>query len=123
MATATTTEKDMRIIDATGRTLGRVATEAASVLMGKDRTDFVRHAMPNGTVIVKNAKRLDITEKKRSEKIYIRHSGHLGGQKKESLKQLSLKKGYSEVLRIAIKGMLPKNRLQATALKRLTIEE
>jgi large subunit ribosomal protein L13 len=117
------TKEETRVIDASNRTLGRVATEVASVLMGKNSIDYVRHAMPISEVVVKNASRIIATEKKRVQKMYIRHSGHLGGQKKESLKQLLGKKGYAEALRIAIKGMLPKNRLQATALKRLTIEE
>jgi large subunit ribosomal protein L13 len=116
-------KEDKRIIDASGRTLGRVASEVAAVLMGKDRTDFARHVRPSVSVLVKNARRLALTDKKRVQKIYLRHTGYLGGQKKESLKRASEEKGYSEVVRRAVLGMLPKNRLQAESMKNLTIEE
>ena len=110
-------------IDAKNRRLGRVATEAAHILMGKNRTDFARHKIPVQTVEIINASAADITEKKKSEKIYQRYSGYPGGQKKETLARMIEKKGYSEAFRKAVRGMLPPNKLRARMLKQLIVKE
>ncbi len=110
-------------IDAKGKKLGRIATEAATYLMGKNDADFVRNKVMGAEVHITNASLADISEKKLSEKIYKRYSGFASGLKKTPMNRKIEEKGYSEIFRIAVKGMLPKNRLQAEMLKRLTISE
>lgn len=110
-------------IDATNKKLGRVGTEVASLLMGKNRTDFVRNSIPDVKVVVHNASKLDITAKKAGQKKYARFSGYPSGLKFESLAVLSARKGYGEIVRKAVKGMLPKNKLQALMMKNLTVTE
>lgn len=110
-------------IDAAGKKLGRVASEAAKLLIGKNLTTFVRNACPEVTVKVVNTSKADIAEKKLREKTHSRYSGYPGGLVKEKLERTIEKKGYSEVFRLAIKGMLPKNKLQTPMLKNLVISE
>ncbi len=111
-------------IDAKGKRLGRVATEAASLLRGKNRADFVKHKSPEVRVLIENAGKLMLTEAKKSETVYKRFSGHQGSKVKiESLKHLSARKGYREGLKLAIRGMLPNNKLRPGLLKRLTITD
>ena len=109
-------------IDATGKRLGRVATEAASVLLGKDQVDFTRHQATDVIVTITNASKMDIPEKKKDEE-YQTYSGYPGGRKVETLGHLADRRGYTEVLRRSIAGMLPKNKLQAVRMKNLTISE
>lgn len=110
-------------IDAKDKKLGRVATEAASILMGKNDTDFVRNKVVGAQVHIINASLVDISEKKLKDKSYKSYSGYASGLKTTTMDKKIEKKGYSEIFRIAIKGMLPKNRLQIQMLKRLTISE
>ena len=110
-------------IDAKNKKLGRVATEAASILMGKNRTDFARHKIPNQVVHIINAASVAIDQKKRDSKIYQIYSGYPGGQRKVPLKRMIDTKGYSEVFRKAVKGMLPPNKLRAKMLKQLIVTE
>ena len=110
-------------IDATGKKLGRIASEAASVLMGKNRTDFVKHQAPNVEVVVTNADKIDMLPKKREQKTYITHSGFPGGQKVRSMDMVIDKHGMEEIVRRAVRGMLPKNRLQSVMLKNLRVEK
>ncbi|NTV22141.1 MAG: 50S ribosomal protein L13 [Candidatus Yonathbacteria bacterium] len=110
-------------IDAQGKSMGRVATEAASILMGKNTTSFARHIAPDVTVRIVNASKAAVSDKKKGEKVYTRYSGYPGGLKGETLAHLLGRKGYAEAFRRAIKGMLPKNKLQPLMLKRLTVEE
>lgn len=117
------TNTQTHTIDATGKRLGRVASEAASILMGKDRTDFARNKNPNVQVLIENASKLNISEKKKEQKEYVTYSGYVGGQKHTPMEEVIEKKGYGEVVRRAVSGMLPKNRLQAPMLKRLTVSE
>ena len=116
-------EKEDYTIDAKGQKLGRVASEAAKVLMGKDTSDFQKHILAGRTVRVINASGLDITEKKLDQKEYISFSGYPGGQKRITLRKLLEKKGYGEVLRRAVYGMLPVNRLRTPLLKRLIVTD
>jgi large subunit ribosomal protein L13 len=109
-------------IDAAGKRLGKVATEAATVLMGKDQTDFAKHTVADVVVTIENASQLDITEKKKGE-IYQRYSGYPSGRKVESLEHLGQRLGYGEVVRRTVKGMLPKNKLQAVLMKNLIVTE
>lgn len=109
-------------IDATGKRLGKVATEAATVLMGKDQTDFAKHTVADVQVTITNASQLDIPYKKRGE-IYQRYSGYPSGRTTERLVDLAARLGYSEVVRQTVKGMLPKNKLQAKLMKNLEVTE
>ncbi len=111
-------------IDAKGKKLGRVAAEAAKLLMGKNRADFVKHKSPDVSVVIENAGKLSITDAKKAETVYKRFSGHQGSKVKiESLKHLAARKGYNEGLKLAIRGMLPNNKLRPGLLKRLTITD
>lgn len=110
-------------IDANGKKLGRVATEAAHVLMGKHGTSFARNKAGDTSVVIENAGKLSIDDKKREQKIYKRYSGYPGGQKTLRMEEVIEKKGYEAIVRNAVKGMLPKNKLQAPRLKRLTVSE
>ena len=110
-------------IDATGKKIGRVATEAATLLMGKNAPEYARHEESGNTVEIVNAGNLSVTAKKMNDTTYTRYSGYPGGLKIASMKQVVDKKGMSELVRIAIKGMLPKNKLQARMMKNLTITE
>lgn len=111
------------IIDASGKSIGRVATEAASVLMGKNSTRFARHLAPEVKVTIANAGKLHIEENKRDQKIYKTFSGYPGGLKEHSMTHVVAKGGNALLLQHAVKGMLPKNRLQDTMLKNLIITD
>lgn len=110
-------------IDAQGKKLGRIASEAATVLMGKNRADFVRNAIPNVKVKIVGASKIFVTNKKMEAKVYKNYSGYPGGLKERSMKKVVSDKGMKEVLRIAIRGMLPKNRLRDRMMKNLIIME
>lgn len=118
----TTTKKEY-VIDASGKALGRVATEAAETLRGKNTTDFVKHIAPNVTVKIVNAGHLDVSQKKMKEKIYKHYTGHPGGLRETSLTRMVEKKGWAEPLKKAVYGMLPANRLRAVMMKNLIITE
>ena len=113
----------MITIDAKGKILGRVASEAAKVILGKHKATFVKHQIVGEEVTVINASKIRITGAKAKDKEYIRYSGYPGGQKKETYGMLVARRGYGEAIRRAVLGMLPKNRLQAKRIKLLTIEE
>lgn len=110
-------------IDASGKALGRVASEAATYLMGKHAPTFRRNKEGDASVTIVNASKLSISEKKQGQEVYSRYSGYPGGLRQLRMEEVIEKKGYREILRIAIKGMLPKNRLQSPRLKRLSISE
>ncbi len=116
-------EKKEYIIDATDKALGRVATEVAIVLRGKDTTTFVKHLAPQITVKVINASKLDVTQKKMKEKIYRHYTGYPGGLRETPLARLVEKKGWSEPIKKAVYGMLPDNRLRSVMMKNLIITE
>jgi len=109
-------------INAAGRRLGRVATEAATALIGKRQPDFTKHTVAKVVVKIENASQLDIPDKKKTE-LYQSYSGYPSGPKTETLVHLANRRGYSEVLRRTIKGMLPKNKLQALRMKQLIVTE
>jgi large subunit ribosomal protein L13 len=110
-------------IDATGKHLGRVASEVAYLLLGKDRTDAVRNVAAPVRVEVQNVSKLAITEKKRAQKEYDRYTGYPGGRRVLNMEKLIEKKGYTEVFRKAVYGMLPNNKLRAVRMKKLIISE
>ncbi len=119
----TTTEKVEYTIDAAGKRLGKVAVEAASLLQGKNRVDFARHTVAPVHVTIVNASKLDITESRGQDTIYQSFSGYPGGRREETLTHLGKRLGYREAVRRTVKGMLPKNKLQAVLMKQLTITE
>lgn len=113
---------DTYTIDAKGKRLGRIATEAARALMGKHKPSYMPNAFPTTAVTITGADGLDIGEKKAAEKIYTSYSGYPSGLKETSLAKVVADKGAKEALRMAIRGMLPANKLRAKRLKLLTIE-
>ena len=116
-------EPKSHTIDAKGKKLGRVASEAARLLMEKDTPHFERHQKAGARVTIVNASKLSVTEKKLAQKKYTRFTGHVGGLSFEPMKALTARKGYREALQTAIRGMIPRNRLRPAILKRLTITE
>lgn len=118
--TAAMIKREWHLIDVKGQTLGRAATQIARLLMGKQKPYFVRYLDVGDYVVVINAKDVRVTGKKEEKKVYHRHSGYPGGYRAETLAELRERRP-EEVVRRAVKGMLPDNRLQATMLKRLRI--
>ncbi|MDE2116849.1 MAG: 50S ribosomal protein L13 [Patescibacteria group bacterium] len=110
-------------IDAQAKKIGRVASEAAKVLMGKNSTAYAPNVVQDVEVRILNAGKADITEKKKAEKIYRRYTGFPGGLIDTTLKRVIEKKGAREAFRIAVKGMLPKNKLTARIMKNLVVTE
>jgi large subunit ribosomal protein L13 len=110
-------------VDAKGRAPGRVATEVAVLLMGKNRTDFAKNRIPEIEVEVEGAGDMRIDQKKAKDKRYYHHSGYPGGLKSQTMGEVVEKKGAKEVLRRAVYGMLPKNKLRARMMKNLKIKE
>ncbi|MEK7642490.1 MAG: 50S ribosomal protein L13 [Patescibacteria group bacterium] len=110
-------------IDAQNKKLGRIASEVAKLLMGKNRVDFVRNAIPSVKVKITNASKVDITNKKLEDKNYKYYSGFPGGLKEHSMKKVTKDKGFKEAFRIAVRGMLPKNKLRDRMMKNLIITE
>ena len=109
-------------IDAKGRVPGRIATEVAVLLMGKNRTDFSKNTIPAVEVEVVSASDMKLDAKKLKDKQYHRHSLYPGGLKLESMEQVVAQKGAKEVLRRAVYGMLPKNKLRPRMMKNLKIK-
>ncbi len=110
------------IIDAKGKVPGRVATEVAVFLMGKNRTDFARNRIPNVEVEVISSSQMLLSAKKLREKMYSSHSGFPGNLKRRSQDYVIRTKGHQEILRRAVYGMLPKNKLRALMMKNLKIK-
>ncbi len=108
------------VVDAQGKVLGRLASRIAMVLRGKNKPEFTPHSDTGDFVVVVNAGQVKLTGKKLDQKIYYRHSGYMGGLKEISARQM-LKKKPEEVLRHAVRGMLPKNSLGRNQLKKLKI--
>ncbi len=110
-------------VDATDKVLGRLATQVAVLLRGKDKVGFAPHKDMGDFVTIKNVKGLKYTGKKFNDKIYYHHTLYLGGLKKATLKELHDKKGPEEIFRKAVMGMLTKNKLRAQQIKRLKFEK
>ena len=108
-------------IDATGKVLGRLATQIAILLRGKQKPNFVPYKDSGDFVVVKNTDKIKLTGKKLEQKIYYRHTGFLGGLKKTPAQKL-LKERPVQILRKAVFGMLPKNKLRAKQIRRLKFE-
>ena len=110
-------------IDATDKKIGRVATEAAVLLMGKNLPDFKRNSVPQVIVEIKNVTLASVEAKKILQKTYSRYSGYPGGLKKPAMKEVMAKRGYKELFKKAVYGMLPKNKLRSKMLNNLKITE
>ena len=108
------------IVDADGKNLGRLASEIAIVLRGKNKPQYTPHVDTGDFVVVVNAEKIAVTGNKLEGKVYYRHSGYPGGLKSRTLGEM-LERRPNEVLRKAVKGMLPKNRLAARQLTKLKI--
>ena len=113
-------ECDWLIVDAEGKTLGRLATQIAERLRGKNKPQFAPHVDIGDFVVVINAEKIAVTGKKLEQKIYYKHSGYPGGLRERTLKE-QLNRQPTEVLRKAVKGMLPRNRLGRAQLTKLKI--
>ena len=113
-------ERKHYLIDAEGKTLGRLSTSIATLLIGKDKPDFTPHVDSGAAVIVINAVKVQVTGKKSEEKVYKSYSGYHGGLKLIKFKDMSESKP-EYIIRHAVRGMLPKNKLQSRRIARLKI--
>lgn len=115
-------KRETHTIDASNRILGRLASEIAILLRGKHKSNFVPYKDVGDSVFVKNVEKIKVTGKKEDQKKYYRHSGYLGSLKETPLKIL-FKKNPQEVLKKAVYGMLPKNKLREQQIKRLKFKQ
>jgi large subunit ribosomal protein L13 len=120
VATEENRQRDWVVVDAEGRTLGRLATQIADVLRGKRKPDYTPHCDTGDYVIVVNAAKVAVTGDKRAQKRYHRHSGYPGGIRSRTLGEM-LERRPEEVIRRAVKGMLPRNRLARRQLTKLHV--
>ena len=117
---ATEIERSWYVVDASGRVLGRLATEVARVLKGKHKPTYSTHLDTGDYVVVVNASEIALTGRKADQKKYFTHSGYMGGERFTPFKTM-LKRHPERVIRLAVKGMLPKNRLGRRMMKKLKI--
>ena len=120
MASPATIERKWYVVDATGYTLGRLASEVAKVLRGKNKPIFTPHMDCGDYVIIVNAEKVKVTGKKLDQKIYYRHSAYVGGMKETTLREMMAKKP-EKVVELAVKGMLPKGPLGNDMMKKLHV--
>jgi large subunit ribosomal protein L13 len=120
VATPKDRERNWLLVDAEGQTLGRLATQLADALRGKRKPTYTPHIDVGDFVVVVNAEKIAVTGAKRQEKLYHRHSGYPGGLKTRTLNDM-LERRPEEVIRLAVKGMLPRNRLGRKQLTKLKI--
>ncbi|MBA2765203.1 MAG: 50S ribosomal protein L13 [Thermoleophilaceae bacterium] len=120
VATPNTRQRDWLVVDATGQTLGRLATQIADALRGKRKPEYTAHCDTGDFVVVVNAERIAVTGRKLEQKRYYRHSGYPGGLRSRTLQEM-LDRRPEEVIRLAVKGMLPRNRLARQQLTKLKI--
>ena len=113
-------ERKWYVVDADGCTLGRLASEIAKILRGKNKPQFTPHEDTGDYVIVVNAEKIKVTGKKMSQKIYYHHSGYVGGMKETTLNEMLAKKP-ERVLELAVKGMLPKGPLGRQMYRKLFV--
>jgi len=120
MASPATIERKWYVVDATNMTLGRLASEVAKILRGKNKPIFTPHMDTGDYVIITNAEKIKVTGRKMDQKIYYHHSGYVGGLKETTLKEKMAKKP-EEVIELAVKGMLPKGPLGRQMYKKLFV--
>ena len=120
MASPSTIERKWYVVDATGHTLGRLTSEIAKILRGKHKPIYTPHIDTGDYVIVVNADKIKVSGKKLDQKIYYRHSDYVGGMKETTLKEMLAKKP-EDVIKLAVKGMLPKGPLGRQMIKKLRV--
>ena len=120
MASPSTIERKWYVVDATGYTLGRLASEVAKILRGKNKAIFTPHIDTGDYVIVTNAQNIKVTGKKLDQKIYYHHSEYVGGMKETTLREM-LNKKPEKVIELAVKGMLPKGPLGRQMMTKLHV--
>ncbi len=120
VATPANRERNWLVVDASGETLGRLATQIAGRLRGKHKPEYTPHCDVGDFVVVINAEKIAVTGKKGQEKLYHRHSGYPGGLRTRTLNDM-LERKPEEVIRLAVKGMLPRNRLARAQLRKLKV--
>src|SRR4051794_8775067 len=120
VATSQDRERNWLLVDAEGQTLGRLATQIADALRGKRKPTYTPHVDVGDFVVVVNAEKISVTGNKRQQKLYHRHSGYPGGLKTRTLNDM-LERRPEEVIRLAVRGMLPKNRLARRQITKLKI--
>ncbi|MCP1109752.1 large subunit ribosomal protein L13 [Lachnospiraceae bacterium PF1-21] len=120
MANPDKIERKWYVVDATGHTLGRLASEIAKVLRGKNKPEFTPHVDTGDYVIVVNADKITVSGKKMEQKIYYNHSDYVGGMKETTLAEMMNKKP-EKVMELAVKGMLPKGPLGRSMMKKLFV--
>ena len=120
MASPSNIERKWYVVDATGHTLGRLASEVASVLRGKNKPQFTPHVDTGDYVIVVNADKIKVTGKKMDQKIYYNHSDYVGGMRETTLREMMAKKP-EKVVELAVKGMLPKGPLGRSMFTKLHV--
>lgn len=108
-------------IDASGRTLGRVASDAAQALLGKKSAQYVKNFVLPVTVNIVNAGKIRISEKREAQTTYIHYTGYPGGLRTQTMTELKAKKGLEEIVRMTVDGMIPRNKLRKERMKRLSI--
>ena len=120
MASPSTIERKWYVVDSTGYTLGRLAAEVAKILRGKNKPIFTPHMDCGDYVIIVNAEKVKVTGKKLDQKIYYHHSQYVGGMKETTLREMMAKKP-EKVVKLAVKGMLPKGPLGKSMMKKLHV--
>ena len=120
VATPATRERNWVVVDAAGQTLGRLATQIAETLRGKHKPEYTPHCDVGDFVIVVNAEKVAVTGRKLEAKRYYRHSGYPGGLRSRTLQEM-LDRRPEQVIRLAVKGMLPRNRLARAQLTKLKV--
>jgi large subunit ribosomal protein L13 len=120
VATPRDRQRDWYVVDAEGKTLGRLATQLADVLRGKRKPEYTPHCDTGDFVVVVNAAKIRVTGNKLNDKLYHRHSGYPGGLRTRTLADM-LERRPEEVIRKAVKGMLPRNRLARQQLRKLKV--
>lgn len=120
MAKANEVERKWYVVDASGQTLGRLASEVATLLRGKHKPIFTPHVDTGDYVIIVNADKIQLTGKKLTDKMYYHHSGYPGGLKQRTAQEM-LEKRPEKMIELAVKGMLPKNRLGRRMFKKLFV--
>jgi len=120
VATPETRRRDWFVVDAEGKTLGRLATRIADTLRGKHKPEYTPHVDTGDFVVVVNADKVHVTGDKRDAKLYRRHSGYPGGLRSRTLGEM-LERRPEEVVRLAVRGMLPRNRLGRKQLTKLKV--
>ena len=120
MASPATIERKWYVVDATGHTLGRLASEVAKVLRGKNKPIFTPHMDCGDYVIIVNADKVNVSGKKLDQKIYYNHSDYVGGMKETTLREMMAKKP-EKVMELAVKGMLPKGPLGRSMMTKLHV--